>query len=41
MSCRSTIVNAMGYESLRFGFQPGVMLIMDAVSENNGSFCDI
>ena len=41
MSCHSTIVNTMGYESFRSGLQLGVMLIMDAVSENNGVFYDL
>ena len=41
MSCHSTIVNTMGYESFRAGLQLGIMLIMDAVSENNGAFYDL
>ena len=28
----------MGYESFRSGLQLGIMLIMDAVSDNNGAF---
>lgn len=40
MSCHSTIIDTMGYESFRAGFQLGVMLIMDAVSENNGALYD-
>ena len=40
MSCHSTIVDTMAYESFRSGFQLGVMLIMDAVSENSGALYD-
>ena len=41
MSCHSTIVDTMGYESFRAGLQLGIMLIMDAVSENHGAFYDL
>ena len=41
MSCHSTIVDTMGYESFRAGFQLGVTLIIDAVSECNGSLYDL
>ena len=41
MSCHSTIVNTMGYESFRSGMQLGIMLIMDAVSVNTGVFYDL
>ena len=37
MSCHSTIVDTIGYESFRSGLQLGVMLIMDAVSDSNGA----
>ena len=40
MSCHATIVDTMAYESFRAGFQLGVMLIMDAVSENHGALYD-
>ena len=40
MSCHSTIVDTMAYESFRSGFQLGVMLIMDAVGENSGALYD-
>lgn len=40
MSCHSTIVDTMGYESFRTGLQLGVMLIIDAVSESNGALYD-
>jgi len=40
MSCHTTIVDTMAYESFRSGFQLGVMLIMDAVGENSGALYD-
>lgn len=40
MSCHGTIVDTTGYESFRADLQLGVMLIMDAVSENSGALYD-
>ena len=41
MSCHSTIVDTMAYESFRSGLQLGVMLIMDAVSDSRGALYDL
>lgn len=41
MSCHSTIVDTMAYENFRAGFQLGVMLIMEAVSENHSVLYDL
>ena len=40
MSCHATIVDTMAFESFRAGFQLGVMLVMDTVSESGGSLYD-
>ena len=34
ISCHNNIVNTMSYENFRTGFQLGVMMVMEAVSEN-------
>ena len=41
MSCHSTIVDTMVYESFRSGLQLGIMLIMDAVSDSRGALYDL
>ena len=34
ISCHNNIVDTMSYENFRTGFQLGVMIVMEAVSEN-------
>ena len=34
VSCHNNIVDTMSYENFRTGFQLGVMMVMEAVSEN-------
>ena len=34
ISCHNNIVDTMSYENFRTGFQLGVMMVMEAVSEN-------
>lgn len=34
VSCHNRIVDTMSYENFRTGFQLGVMMVMEAVSEN-------
>ena len=34
ISCHNNIVSTMSYENFRTGFQFGVMMVMEAISEN-------
>ena len=34
ISCHNNIVDTMSYENFRTGFQFGMMMVMEAVSEN-------
>ena len=35
ISCRNNIIDTMSYENFRKGFQLGMMMVMEAVSEND------
>ncbi len=41
ISCHNDIVNTMSYENFRTGFQLGVMMVMEAVSENETTFFEL
>ena len=41
VSCHNNIVNTMSYENFRTGFQLGVMMVMEAVSENETTFFEL
>ena len=41
ISCHNTIVNTMSYENFRTGFQLGVMMVMEAVNENDATFFEL
>ena len=41
ISCHNNIVNTVSYENFRTGFQLGVMMVMEAVSENETTFCEL
>ena len=41
VSCHNSIVNIMSYENFRTGFQLGMMMAMEAVSENETTFFEL
>ena len=41
ISCHNNIVNTMSYEYFRTGFQLGVMMVMEAVSQNETTFFEL
>ena len=41
VSCHNNIVNTMSYENFYTGFQLGVMMVMEAVSENKTIFFEL
>ena len=41
ISCHNTIVHTMSYENFRTGFQLGVMMVMEAVNENDVTFFEL
>ena len=41
ISCHHNIVNTMSYENFRTGYQLGVMMVMEAVGENETTFFEL
>ncbi len=41
ISCHHNIVNTTSYENFRTGFQLGVMMVMEAISENETTFFEL
>ena len=41
ISCHNGIVNTMSYENFRTGFQLGVMMVTEAVSDNETTFFEL
>ena len=41
ISCHNRIVNTMSYENFRTGYQLGVMMVMEAVGENETTFFEL
>ena len=39
--CHNSIVNTMSYENFRTGFRLGMMMAMEAVSENETTFFEL
>lgn len=41
ISCHNDIIHTMSYENFRTGFQLGVMMVMEAVGENEATFFEL
>ena len=41
ISCHNSIAHIMSYENFRTGFQVGVMMVMEAVGENETAFFEL
>lgn len=41
ISCHNNIVDTMSYENFKTGFQLGVMMVMEAVSENESTLFEL
>lgn len=41
MSCHNSIVDTMSYENFKTGFQLGVMMVMEAVNENESTLFEL